>query len=89
MESIEHNRNAEEHIKYGLEARGQNPEVKLDRVKLEYRPENNEKQQHELFWCRVPNTVKGFGGACNVGFVVELKYNNKESDGSPTKEYKW
>lgn len=49
VESIDHNRNAKERVKSDLDARRQKPEAKLDRVKPEYRPENNEKPQHDLF----------------------------------------
>ena len=72
-ESIKHNWNAKEHVKYDLEARRQEPKAKLDRVKPKYRPKNDEKPQHELFWRGVPNNVEGIGGACDVGLVVELK----------------
>lgn len=48
-ESIKHNWNAKEHVKYDLEARRQEPKAKLDRVKPKYRPKNDEKPQHELF----------------------------------------
>ena len=48
-ESIEHNRNSKERVKCNLDAHTQNPEAKLDWVKLEYRPKNNVKPQHDLF----------------------------------------
>ena len=48
-ESIEHNRNAKEHVKCDLDAHTQKPEAELDRVKLECRPENDVKPQHDLF----------------------------------------
>ena len=49
VESIAQYRNAKEHIKHDLEAHRQKSEVTLDRVKLEYHPENNENPQHEVF----------------------------------------